>query len=67
MHSGALTGEEKHLAMVTNAHPLVPESTLKAGFRLMLHGLSAEALHGFLCELKARHEAERGKALPTQG
>ena len=54
LYCARLTGEEKHLAMVTNAHPLVPESTLKAGFRLMLHGLSTEVLHGFLCELKAR-------------
>lgn len=57
LYCARLTGEEKHLAMVTNAHPLVPESTLRAGFRLMLHGLSTEVLHGFLCELKARHEA----------
>lgn len=57
LYCARLTGEEKHLAMVTNAHPLVPESTLGAGFRLMLHGLSTEVLHGFLCELKARHEA----------
>lgn len=56
LYCARLTGEEKHLAMVTNAHPLVPESTLKAGFRLMLHGLSTEVLHGFLCELKARHK-----------
>jgi hypothetical protein len=33
---------------------MVPESTLRAGFRLMLHGLATEVLHGFLCELKAR-------------
>lgn len=65
LYCARLTGEEKHLAMVTNAHPLVPESTLKAGFRLMLHGLSTEVLHGFLCELKGRHEAERGKAAPA--
>lgn len=57
LYCARLTGEEKHLAMVTNAHPLVPESTLKAGFRLMLHGLSTEVLHGFLVELKQRQAA----------
>ena len=57
LYCARLTGEEKHLAMVTNAHPLVPESTLRAGYRLVLHGLATEVLHGFLCELKARHEA----------
>ena len=57
LYAARLTGEEKHLAMIVNRHPLVPFSTLRAGFRLMLHGLSTEMLHGFLCELKARHAA----------
>ena len=55
LYAARLTGEEKHLAMINNRHPLVPFSTLRAGFRLMLHGLSTEVLHGFLRELKARH------------
>ena len=55
LYAARLTGEEKHLAMINNRHPLVPFSTLRAGFRLMLHGLSTEMLHGFLRELKARH------------
>jgi len=54
LYAARLTGEEKHLAMINNRHPLVPFSTLRAGFRLMLHGLSTEILHGFLRELKAR-------------
>lgn len=54
LYAARLTGEDKHLAMINNRHPLVPFSTLRAGFRLMLHGLSTEVLHGFLCELKAR-------------
>ncbi len=54
LYAARLTGEEKHLAMINNRHPLIPFSTLRAGFRLMLHGLSTEILHGFLCELKAR-------------
>lgn len=54
LYAARLTGEEKHLAMISNRHPLVPHSTLRAGFRLMLHGLSTEVLHGFLMELKAR-------------
>ena len=57
LYAARLTGEEKHLAMINNRHPLVPFSTLRAGFRLMLHGLSTEILHGFLRELKARHSA----------
>ncbi|MDB5704063.1 MAG: hypothetical protein JWN66_1179 [Sphingomonas bacterium] len=54
LYAARLTGEDRHLAMINNRHPLVPFSTLRAGFRLMLHGLSTEVLHGFLRELKAR-------------
>jgi len=54
LYVARITGEEKHLAMINNRHPLVPFSTLRAGFRLVLHGLSTEVLHGFLRELKAK-------------
>ncbi|MDC0712046.1 hypothetical protein POL68_26495 [Stigmatella sp. ncwal1] len=40
------------VALVNNRHPLVPLATMEAGFRLVLHGLSAENLHGFLVECK---------------
>lgn len=56
LYVARMTGEEKHLAMVANKHPLVPFSTLGAGFRLVLHGLSTEVLHGFLLDLKRKHE-----------
>lgn len=56
LYAARITGQEQHLAMVANGHPLIPHSTLRAGFRLMLHGLSTELLHGFLRELKARAE-----------
>lgn len=54
LYAARLTGEEKHLAMISNGHPMIPYSTLRAGFRLMLHGLSTELLHGFLRQMKAR-------------
>ncbi|KMS51823.1 hypothetical protein V474_01940 [Novosphingobium barchaimii LL02] len=57
LYAARLTGEEKHLAMIVNGHPLVPHSTLRAGFRLMLHGLSTELLHGFLVHMKRRQSA----------
>ena len=57
LYAARLTGEDRHLAMINNRHPLVPFSTLRAGFRLMLHGLSTEILHGFLRELKTRQAA----------
>jgi hypothetical protein len=62
LYAARLTGEEKHLAMINNRHPLVPHSTLRAGFRLMLHGLSTEVLYGFLMELKMRQTAATGPA-----
>ena len=36
------------LGVVNNKHPMVPLSTMEAGFRLMLHGLDAENLYGFI-------------------
>ncbi|KIQ97009.1 hypothetical protein [Lysobacter sp. A03] len=50
-----------HLGLVNNKHPLVPMSTLRAGYRLSLHGLSTEMLHGHLMRLKA---AQDGAKLP---
>ena len=54
LYAARLTGEEKHLALINNGHPMVPMSTLRAGHRLMLHGLASEVLHGLLLELKRK-------------
>ena len=43
-----------HLAFMKNGHPLVPLATVGSGFRLMMHGLDCEALHGYLRLLKRR-------------
>lgn len=42
------------LALVSNRHPTVPFTTLAAGYRLMLHGLDAENLYGFLQKEKSK-------------
>lgn len=42
----------EHLILLNNKHPLVPMSTLRAGYRLVLHGLSTEMLHALLMQLK---------------
>lgn len=47
---------ESIVALVNNKHPCVPFSTLEAGFRLMLHGLDAENLYGFI---KHMHNMQR--------
>lgn len=43
----------QHLILVNNNHPLVSLSTLRAGFRLVLHGLSSEMLHSLLMQHQA--------------
>jgi hypothetical protein len=47
----------EYLALVNNKHPIVPLTTLSAGFRLMLHGLAVESLHAMLREAKRQHQA----------
>ncbi len=52
----------QHLILVNNNHPLVPLSTLRAGHRLVLHGLSSEMLHSLLMQKKA---AQHGAPEPA--
>ena len=47
-----LLGSSEYLGLVNNRHPMVPLSTLRAGFRLVLHGLATETVH----ELLVRHK-----------
>ena len=54
IYCAQIRGDAHHLHLLNNKHPLVPLSTLKAGFRLMLHGLAAECLHFRLRQEKAR-------------
>jgi hypothetical protein len=56
-----MIGEPLPVQLVSNRHPLIPEPTLRAGHRLMLHALQAEALHGLLV-LRKREQA---KATPA--
>jgi hypothetical protein len=60
LYAARLIGSEQHLALVNNRHPLVPFATIGAGWRLMLHGLATETLHGFLRHEKARRAAMQG-------
>ena len=41
-----------HLSLVNNKHPMVPETTYSAAYRLVLHGLAAETLHAILVRIK---------------
>lgn len=52
-----ILGTDYHLNFIKNGHPMVALSTLQAGYRLMMHGLDCEALHGWLRSMKARQAA----------
>lgn len=54
LYVAKLLGNTSHVSLVNNKHPIIPESTLKAGFRLLLHGLAAESLHAMLVSLKTK-------------
>lgn len=55
----------QYLGLINNKHPMVPLTTLSAGFRLMLHGLAAETLHATLREFKHK-QVEAGQGLGNQ-
>jgi hypothetical protein len=57
LYSATILDAREHLILLNNRHPLVPMSTLRAGFRLTLHGLSTEMLHAFLMGKKAAMQA----------
>lgn len=53
LYIGRIMGDPLPPSIVHNKHPTVPYSTLQAGFRLMLHGVDAETLYGYLVTAKA--------------
>ncbi len=54
IYVATILNSHEHLILLNNKHPLVPMSTLRAGYRLVLHGLSTEMLHALLMTLKAK-------------
>lgn len=57
IYAATLLKKPEYLVFLNNKHPLVPLTTLRAGFRLVLHGLSTEMLHALLSRAKAEQEA----------
>lgn len=47
-----ILGMPQHLILLNNKHPLVPLTTLRAGHRLVLHGLASEMLYTLLARMK---------------
>ncbi|MEL6675587.1 MAG: hypothetical protein AAFR61_25490 [Bacteroidota bacterium] len=52
IYSTQILGTPAHLGLVNNKHPMVPETTFSAAYRLVLHGLAAETLHEILVNMK---------------
>ena len=52
LYTSKLIGDPSYIGLVNNKHPLIPLSTLQAGYRLLLHGLAAECLHATLVQFK---------------
>lgn len=57
IYAATVLDARDHLILLNNRHPLVPMSTLRAGFRLTLHGLSTEMLHALLMRQKEARAA----------
>ncbi|PHR49656.1 MAG: hypothetical protein COA32_00575 [Fluviicola sp.] len=53
IYSSKILGSPAHLGLLNNKHPLVPESTYSASYRLILHGLASENLHEILLNIKS--------------
>jgi len=55
IYAATLLQRPDYLVFLNNKHPLVPLTTLRAGFRLVLHGLSTEMLHALLSRARDEH------------
>ncbi|HEX6239691.1 MAG TPA: hypothetical protein VFZ61_02310 [Polyangiales bacterium] len=57
-----LLGSTWQLALVNNKHPMVPMTIVRAGYRLVLHGLATECLHALLVRAKRLGQAFTSQA-----
>ncbi len=54
IYTSQILNAPAHLGLVNNKHPMVPETTYSAAYRLVLHGLAAETLHRILVNIKLK-------------
>ena len=54
IYTAQILNTPAHLGLVNNKHPMVPETTYSAAYRLVLHGLAAETLHRILVNMKEK-------------
>lgn len=64
IYAAQILGTPGHLGLVNNKHPMVPTTSYKAAYNLVLHGLAAETLHEILVNLKKK-EAIDGIMTPA--
>lgn len=64
LYVARIIGSHAHVALANNKHPLVPMTTLRAGYRLVLHGLATERLHALLVDEKERAARRTSAARP---
>ena len=62
IYTATILDAPQHLILLNNKHPLVPLSTLRAGHRLVVHGLSTEMLHALLVQMKMAQAATESPA-----
>ncbi len=55
IYVAGILGQPHNLVLLNNKHPMVPDSTLRAGYRLVLHGLASEMLYELLVREKRAH------------
>lgn len=65
IYTSQILGTPGHLGLVNNKHPMVPETTFSAAYRLVLHGLAAETLHEILVNMKLQRMQD-GIMTPTK-
>jgi len=59
LYVSRLLGLPGIVSLANNKHPLVPLTTLRTGYRLVLHGLSTELLHALLVQAKLGQQGAR--------
>lgn len=57
IYAATLLDAPQIMLLVNNKHPLIPLSTLRAGSRLVIHGLASEMLYATIVEKKRAVEA----------
>lgn len=63
IYAAKILNKPEGLILVNNKHPMVVPATWSAGYRLVLHGLSAEMLHAILVNAKQQYQLNRASEL----